>query len=280
LARYCEAAWGGNYQVLEEGQSASAPNQDPEPRWVGGRSPFLFVWSPSGLFVVHNHTEPYFDDSSKHATETRDLRLRQMFEENRAWMAVDLMVPKPPDAPRESLYPPIARLIAELAGPDCQAIYRPETQQFNHWDESLEEKLRGPNALELFAEPTQIPVIEVAEDDPRMQAAAAEARQRWPEFVEAFREGSGELFSIKAPVRGGGKTEFIWVHVNEIDDLHARGKLGNAPVDLGGLREGDSVTVPVVEINDWAFMREGQPHGMFTLQVLQTLQRENSTEAS
>ncbi|HAB15392.1 MAG TPA: hypothetical protein DCE44_02970, partial [Verrucomicrobiales bacterium] len=54
LARYCEAAWGGQYRVLEEGRSAPPTKDDPEPRWVGGRSPFLFVWSPSGLFVVYN----------------------------------------------------------------------------------------------------------------------------------------------------------------------------------------------------------------------------------
>lgn len=280
LARYCEAAWGGHYRVLTEGDSPRPPGPDEAPGWVTGRAPFLLVGSPAGVFVVHNHDQPYFDAGADAAAETPDLRLRQVLQENRAWIAVDLMAPTEEDAQREALYPPVAQLIAALAGPDCQAIYRPETEQFNHWDESLEERLRGPDALSLFAEPTRLPVIEVPDDDPRMQAAVEEARARWPEFVAAFRARDGEMFSVKAPVHGGGNTEFIWIEVESLEESIIRGKLGNDPVDLGGLKAGHDVRVAVADVNDWVFMRAGKPEGLFTPKVLEAIQAAAAGEAS
>lgn len=151
VARYCEAAWGGTYRVVSSGDASqpSVPNE--KPGWVTGRSPFLLVGSPDGLFVVHNHDRPYFDAVAEGAEGTRDLHLREVLLENRAWIAVDLMAPTDESVPREALYPAVARLIAALAGPDCQAIYRPETEQISPWDDSLEERLHGPDALSLFA---------------------------------------------------------------------------------------------------------------------------------
>ncbi|MBN9691641.1 MAG: DUF2314 domain-containing protein [Verrucomicrobia bacterium] len=272
LASYCEAAWGGQYRVLQEADSPPE-GETKEPRWVGGRSPLFLVGSPQGMFMVHNNSEPYFSEPEKMADQNRDRRLRQVLEENRAWLAVDLMVSLDPTQSREAHYPAIAQLIAALAGPECQAIYRPETGQFNHWDDSLEEKLKGPNALELFAEPTRLPVIEVPDDDPRMVAAVAEARQRWPEFVAAFQARSGNHFSVKAPISRDGNTEFIWIEVDELQPDQILGRLGNDPVDLGGMKSGDPVSVPISKINDWVYLQEEQPFGMFTVKVLQELQR-------
>ncbi|MBN8247165.1 MAG: DUF2314 domain-containing protein [Verrucomicrobia bacterium] len=275
LARYCEAAWGGSYRVLSANGEPRPPEPDAEPGWVTGRAPLLLVGSPDGLFVVHNHDRPYFDPGNDPTSGTVDLRLRQVLQENRAWIAVDLMTPTDESATRESLYLPVSRLIAELAGPDCQAIFRPETEQFNYWDDTLEERLRGPDALALFADPTKLPVIEVDDDDPRMLAAVTEARTRWPEFVEAFGAKAGEHFSVKAPVEGGGNTEFIWIAVEALEDERVSGHLGNDPVDLGDLKEGSPVSVPVAEINDWVFLRDGQPHGLFTPKVLEAIHSES-----
>lgn len=277
VARYCEAAWGGTYRVLSEGGVPQPPAPKAEPGWVTGRAPFLLVGSPDGVFVVHNHDQPYFESSTALAAQTRDLRLRQVLLENRAWIAVDLMAPTEEGVPREKLYPPVARLIAALSGPDCQAIFRPETEEFNHWDEALEERLRGPDALSLFSEPTQLPVIEVPDEDPRMLAAVGEARARWPEFVAAFEAQSGDHFSVKAPVHGGGKTEYIWIDVDQLEADCIRGRIGNEPMDLGGLKEGSPVTIPVAEINDWVFLREGQPHGLFTPRVLEAIRGESAS---
>lgn len=168
LARYCEGAWGGEYRVLSSGDSPRPPARDEEPGWVTGRTPVLIVGSPDGVFVVHNHDRPYFGPRTTAGGKTPDVRLRQVLQENRAWIAVDLMASTQEGVERNALYAPVARLIAVLAGPDCQAIYRPETGQFSQWDESLEERLRGPDVLALFEEPAKPPVNGVLDSHPRM----------------------------------------------------------------------------------------------------------------
>jgi uncharacterized protein YegJ (DUF2314 family) len=281
LARYCEAAWGGKFETLREGEDSGQMNQPVETRggWVGGRSPFLLVGAAEGMFLVHNHDHTYFEDPQAVADQAGDLRLRQMLEDNRGWLAVDLMSANDRQLDPASFYPQLARLIAELAGPDCQAIFQPDEQRFNHWDESLEARLRAGDLAAVFAQPTRLPVVEVNEHDPRMAAATAEAVRRWPEFVAAFESGDAEAYSVKVPLSANGNTEFIWVAVERMVDGRIHGKLGNDPVDLGGLREGAPVEVAVSEVQDWGFVRGGEVQGMFTTRVLLDLRKERRESA-
>jgi uncharacterized protein YegJ (DUF2314 family) len=186
---------------------------------------------------------------------------------------------KPDAASPETFYPLMARLIAELAGPDCQAIYQPHGNRFNHWDDSLEARLRAGDVTQVFAEPTRLPVVEVAEDEPRMLAAVDEALRRWPEFADAFSRRDGEGHSVKVPLSRGESTEFIWVEVDRIDAERIHGRLGNDPVDLGELRHGSVVDVPVGEVKDWVYVVGGEPKGMFGTKVLMELQRERRAKA-
>ncbi len=275
VARYAELVWATPFKSLS---ADSEPQDDPPGPWVGGQSPIFMVSAPEGFFIVHNHDRPYFDDPAKLAEEVDELRLRKVIEDNRGWLAVDLMRLSDDQAPRESAYPAIARFIAELAGPDCQAVFQPATNRFNPWDDELEAKLRAGDVADVFAEPTQVPVINVPEDDPRMLAAVTEARTRWPEFVAAFDAKAGESFSVKAPVTAGGNTEFIWVQVESVAGEDIAGTLGNEPVDLGDLREGSPVTVQVPELNDWMFLRDGEPVGLFTVKAIQEIQKERAAE--
>lgn len=278
LARYCEAAWGGTFRVLGEGKG---PAVDAEPGWVGGRSPFFFVGSGEGVFLIHNHDQPYFEDVAKLAESNRDLRIRQVLEENRGWMAVDFMESTAPaPAAGASFYPQIARLVAELAGPDCQAVYQPDGNHFNHWDESLEAELRAGDVAKVFAVPTRIPVISVADDDPRMAAAVEEARRQWPDFVQAFGERRGSAHTVKVPITAGDNTEYIWVEVERIEDDRIHGRLGNDPVDLGDLRLGTAVDVPVSDVRDWMYLVDGEPKGGFGLKVLSDVAREQQDKES
>ena len=126
--------------------------------------------------------------------------------------------------------------------------------------------------------PTRAPSYSVKALVPKVKAAAGcrlaveESRARWPEFVAAFRARDGEMFSVKAPMHGGGNTEFIWIEVESLEDSTIRGKLGNDPVDLGGLKAGHDVRIAVADVNDWVFMRAGKPEGLFTPKVLEAIQ--------
>ena len=158
LARYCEAAWGGVFRALRDDQHPRSVAKEPGvDGWVGGRSPFLFVGSPRGVFLVHNHDQPYFDDPKTVVPGSGDLRWRQALDDNRGWLAVDFMHAENPEAEPASFYPQLARLLAELAGPDCQAVFQPDSSRFNHWDESLEIKPRTGTMAEVFAEPAMLP---------------------------------------------------------------------------------------------------------------------------
>lgn len=280
VARYAELVWNTPF-ATPTGNHTEAQQDQPLGPWVMGQSPIFMVSAPDGMFVVHNHDRPYFDRPEEAAEKVHELRQRKIILENRGWLAVDLMQLADPSATRESAYPAIARFIAELAGPDCQAIFQPATARLNPWDDSLEAKLRSGQVTEVLADPTLVPVIEVPDDDPRMQAAVAEARQRWPEFVTAFAARDGEHYAVKAPVTAGGNTEFIWVQVESVEGDRITGTLGNEPVDLGDLREGSSVTVSANDLADWAFVRGEQPTGLFSLKAIQQIQAErNRADAS
>lgn len=265
LAQIVSAAWGGEYS---SGDSA----EDESQRFVVGESPLFAVQSPEAFYVVHNHDRQYFDDTAAAAEDTNELRLRKAIEDHQAWLAVDLISLHDENAAPESVYPHIAKLIAELAGDDCLAIYQPQTGKINVWDAALEEKLRGPNALEEFAVPTHLPVIRVDDDDPRMLAAVTEARSRWPEFVSAFKQRAGQNFAVKAPVTVGENTEFIWISVDGLEPEYIHGTLDNDPVDLGDLKHGSRVEVAVKDLNDWAFLQNDEPVGLFTVKVLAEIQ--------
>src|SRR6185503_16540878 len=256
-------AWGGTYGFQDEVGGGS----DKE-NWVVGRSPVFLIKSPEAMFMFHNNPAPYSPESKTLAQSIPDLRLRKAVEDHRAWVAVDLMQPFDESRPRESYYPSIARLIAELAGDDCLAVFHPASKRINAWDESLRATLRGPDPLKDFAVPVHPPVLQIDEQDSKLAAGKEEARRRFPEFLDAWRRKDGEHFSIKAPVTAGGRTEHIWIEVDEVLDDRISGKLGNEPVNLGGMKLGDRVDVAHAEVEDWVVVRGGSTIGLFTARTL------------
>jgi hypothetical protein len=81
----------------------------------------------------------------------------------------------------------------------------------NEYARRVIEALKSVRPLALFDEPTFAPIIQVNADDPRMVAAVAEARQRWPEFMAAFqaRKSADQVLAIKARCAEGEEEEFM-----------------------------------------------------------------------
>ena len=266
LAGIVEEAWGGDY---------TSGDEDAQDGFVVGEAPVYVIKCPHGIFMVNQFDRPYFDEVDEVAEEIGELRLRRAILEHQAWLSVDLMVPVDEDLPLEDFYPLIIRLIYELAGDDVLAVLRPETGQINVWDDEVLGALLKPDGIEQFnrVDPF-VPVVPVADDDPAMKAAVAEARERWPEFAEAFaKRGNDDAFSVKAPVTVGGNTEFIWIEVTGLEPEYIHGKLGNEPVALEGLQLGSVVEVPVADLNDWFYaIGEAEPVGLFTVKVVQEAQ--------
>lgn len=265
LAQIISSAWGQDFSAGDDAEGDST-------RFVVGESPMFAVQSSEGFFVIHNFPSQYFDDTAKAADDFQELRMHKAVKNHQAWIAVDLIRPHDEAATPEAFYPQIARLVAELADENVLALFHPDSGKLTAWDESLTGKLRGPDALEVFGEMHHPPVIHVEDDDPRMQAAVAEAKERWPEFVESFKRREGTNYSVKVPITVGECTEFIWVEVNGLEPEYIHGTIGNDPVDLGDLKLGDRVEVPLADLNDWVFVRDGQPVGLFTIKVLEEIQ--------
>jgi uncharacterized protein YegJ (DUF2314 family) len=101
-----------------------------------------------------------------------------------------------------------------------------------------------------------VPVIQVADDDPLMVAAVEKTRREWPKFLAAFEGRVGTNHAVKAPVAGGGNTEYIWIAVTAIEGGRIYGELANDPGNLGPLKLGSKVTVNVEDLNDWCYLDE------------------------
>src|SRR5207248_9378684 len=124
------------------------------------------------------------------------------------------------------------------------------------------------------------PVVYVAADNPRMKAAVAEARRRWPEFIAAFegrhrvaRGASDGVFSAKAAFRDGEREEFMWVKVTAIENDVVFGTLDNEPGVVKNVRLGQRVKFPLSELNDWIYRQGKDLRGVFTIAAVRAAQQ-------
>jgi uncharacterized protein YegJ (DUF2314 family) len=259
LARQASAAWD---------KKISTDDSEGNDGFVAGESPAFILHLGEFFFLVNNFSTPYVDDPEAAAKEMADLRLSKAMAEHRAWLSVDMLG----EAEGEMLakaYRHIGKLIAALADTECLAIYSPATSRLNVYDAALDEQLRGPDPLKLFAEPTFVPVVTVPDDDPRMQAAVDEARRRWPEFVAAFeKRKEGEHFAVKSRFTEGEEVEWMWSSVTAIENDVILGVLDNDPVDIKKIKAGSRVRIPVADVGDWVCVRGDDMEGGFTIKVV------------
>jgi len=267
LAQRLSIAWGVPVETAKD-KDVSQDENVADKTYVVGGSPIFMIGHQGSFYLVNNFDRPYFEEPDKAAEDCPDLRLKKVIREHRAWLSVDLLrVGQLPD--RTQAYRQISHLVAELAGDDCLAVFSPESGHLNIFDASLIDELRSENPLEIFQKITQLPVVGIDGEDPEMLAAVAEARRRWPEFVTAFtKRQPGQNFAVKAPITRHGHTEFIWISVERLDAEQIHGCLDNDPVDLGQLKSGDHVSVPVKDLNDWVFNQGDQVTGLFTTKIL------------
>lgn len=233
----------------------------------------FMVKIPQGLFAVLVASHPYIDDPAAFAQESiKDKRLRNAVQGHRAWLSVDLMDDTTNPDKINQAYSIIGKIMSSMAGPDCLAIYCPELQRCNEFDLGLIEVLSSSNPLALFEEPTFEPVIEIADNDPRMAEAVEMAVSRWPEFRDAFENclpDEASQYIVKAEFIEGTRSEFMWLTVTEILEDEIRGFLMNDPHELMEVHRGADVTIPMNLLNDWLYPGENGDHiGGFTLDVL------------
>ena len=265
IATAAKKAWNADLSFGEN------DDEGPDGFVVGDDSmPTLFVKFRERMLIVNNFPQPYTEDPQEVSQAIPDLRLRKLYANHTAWLSCDAMGVDSFDDVDEARewYKILGRLLAELVDDNCLAIFIPQTDQlFPNMAKTLD-LLRADDPLEALGFETPVPVLQIGGDDPRMIAAVAKARKTWPNFVSAFEKGAGKNFSVKAPITVGGNTEFIWLSVTAVENDVIYGKLDNDPISLGNLSLGSKVKVSVAELNDWVYVGDKGPVGMFTTKLI------------
>lgn len=244
--------------------------------FVVGQEPMIVIRHGEAMYLINSFPKPYIDDVDKAAEELDDLRSRSLLKQHTAWFSCDAIGAEPdsPEAEIRQTYRQLARLFAELLDDNTLLIYLPENGLMFPNNVETEDALRSDDPVRGLQETLSLPIVEVDSDHPAMIAAVEAAQREWPTFVTALNAGAGENFAVKAPVTHSGNTEFIWIEVTCLEGDRIIGKLGNDPGNLGPLKLGSNVHVPVSDLNDWCyFTPEGELMGGFTIKVLQQARR-------
>ncbi len=122
-------------------------------------------------------------------------------------------------------------------------------------------------------------IIMVPDEDPRLAAATAEARRRWPEFLAEFNKHEKNVaYAVKLPFKVVGEeggSEHMWISVTSVEGNTIKGRLDNEPGQNVGVKLGDEVTTSVEEIEDWMVGRgAGNLRGLFSVPVLEQIKKE------
>ena len=194
---------------------------------------------------------------------------------HKGWIAVDRMGDAPPAT---QMYPVLGKVMAELMGPDCLAIFCLETNLVKLVNADTVAILRSDRPMDALRQGEKSPIIGAKVGDEELAAAEAVARQRWPEFITAFgQRRDNEEFLVKVPLAtSNGSLEHIWISVERLESEWITGILKNVPKDIPGHRYGDKLKISSQKIEDWFYSRGGQTFGGFSAKVLMARKQRES----
>jgi len=112
--------------------------------------------------------------------------------------------------------------------------------------------------------------INVDDDDPKMLAAIAKARETLPQFWAKFDspQPGEDNFCLKVKIRDGKEVEHFWAEKLEKKDGKIFGSLANDPDLVHNVKLGDRIEIPEPDISDWFYMRNDKMVGNYTMRVL------------
>jgi uncharacterized protein YegJ (DUF2314 family) len=116
-------------------------------------------------------------------------------------------------------------------------------------------------------------IIDVPNSDQVMAAAIGKARATLPAFWTALKEKrpGDDRFAVKIrypTTKSMSDGEHIWANEVEHTGETVNATINNEPRDIPNLKIGQRVTVPVDQLTDWMFFRNGKMHGAQTVRVL------------
>ncbi|MBC8291035.1 MAG: DUF2314 domain-containing protein [Planctomycetes bacterium] len=271
----CEVTYESSDDDDDDDDEDGTSLEDSPPFLIGEEPPFFCSNYPA-MLTIHSFAAPYFDDPEAVADDVHEARIRTAILEHTAWISCDLITWLDEETDEAQADDLIGRLLAEFADDNCLAVIDLFDQSvYPFIEDETEAALRSGNPRNALEQLPYDPVITISPDDPEMQAAVQTARDRWPEFVEAFENREdGQHFAMKARFEENDHIEFMWIKVTAIEGELVLGILDSDPADVHSLQCGDRVRVTLDKLNDWMYLSDDeQPVGGFTVAVLTKRQR-------
>lgn len=256
---------------VERALAMKFPKGEDATSFVVGQPPAYIVRLGEDTFLVNTFPVPYFNDKQEAASHIREQRRRDAVLQHGAWISADLMTGDQTltDAQVAKAYRTIGKIAAELHGPDCLALIVTARNWLIPPGDDLLDCLRSDDPLKALGEQIDVPIISVEGNDPQLDAARQEARQRWPEFVAALQAPKpGQSFAVKAPFEYSQGHEFMWLKVRAIEDEWIYGTLDSDPHNVRRLRAGYEVKVKVSDVDDWIISDADNIIGGFSVKAL------------
>lgn len=217
--------------------------------------------------------QPYIPDPEKFSEQFQELRLRDAVARHTGCILIDVWK-APPGMKREDAIPTMGKILAEFFDDTALSVYSRVSHRHNVVDEELGRLFQEGKADEAMATMTFGGISQADAEDPKMVAAIAEARRRWPEFVAAWQSTEDRgTFIVKAPFTDGVHTEHMWVTPTQIEESQITGILMNQPFQLPRPREGDEVTFATEGLTDWMMVQDDEVVGAFTEALVRRSQR-------
>ena len=274
LCQVASSAWGTEVTSGSgDDGDGDAPVADSPPMIIGDDAPFMCMNWPAFL-IIHNMDRPYFEDLDEVISHMNEARLKKCLANHTAWVSCDLLKWMDEDDGEAGLLEGdrlAGQFLAGLVDDNCLAVLDLLNERIYPHDPEMEDKLCSDNPREALQQWYYEPIATVSGDDEEMAQAVEQARNRWPEFVEAFENRTPDAdqnFAIKAEFRDGDVSEFIWVGVTAIEGDAIYGTLGNEPVNVTNVKLDDRVRVPLEDLNDWLIQQDDDMQGGFTIPVL------------
>jgi uncharacterized protein YegJ (DUF2314 family) len=113
-------------------------------------------------------------------------------------------------------------------------------------------------------------VINVDDDDAKMNAAIAKARETLPHFWQVFEKPErGETdFALKVKITDGNRVEHFWAIDIAKPGGKIKGTINNDPNTVQTVKLGSRIEISEADISDWMYMRQGKMVGNQTLKPL------------
>lgn len=112
----------------------------------------------------------------------------------------------------------------------------------------------------------------VSSDDKEINAAIARAQETLPVFIDQLENPistyTNSMIKVRFPYDAKGSAEHMWMGNLSYSDSRFTGVLGDKPIQVKDIHQGDTLTIDAKDVTDWVLIKEdGTMLGGFTMHV-------------